>query len=58
MEAGDDGRPARRAEVRDRVDADTYVYTAMTATGPGTVVRACYRPAGGGPRECAEGHVR
>jgi hypothetical protein len=57
MGAGEDGRPTRGAEVRDRVDADTYVYTAMTATGPGTVVRACYRPAGGGPRECAESRV-
>ncbi|MDX3088537.1 MULTISPECIES: helix-turn-helix domain-containing protein [Streptomyces] len=58
MTAGAEGRPAREARVRDRADADTYVYTLMTVSGRGTVVRACYRPVGGGPRECAEGRVR
>jgi hypothetical protein len=58
MTAGAEGGPAREARVRDRADADTYVYTLMTVSGRGTVVRACYRPVGGGPRECAEGRVR
>lgn len=57
MTAGED-RPAREARVRSRGDADTYVYTLMTATGPGTVVRACLHPAGGGARECVEARVR
>ena len=57
MTAGED-RPAREARVRSRVDADTYVYTLMTATGPGTVVQACLHPAGGGARECVGARVR
>ncbi|MFJ3308993.1 DUF2690 domain-containing protein [Streptomyces sp. NPDC086549] len=47
----------RGAEVKDHVDEDAYVHTLMTATRPGTVVRACFRPAAGGRRECFEGRV-
>ncbi|MFE0508361.1 DUF2690 domain-containing protein [Streptomyces sp. NPDC058964] len=49
--------PARGTRVDNRVEADTYVHTLMTATRPGTVVRACFRPAAGGKRQCFEGHV-
>ena len=57
---------AEVAEVRNDVDAAAYVYTPMTATGPGTVVRACFRPASDtrsdgksdGREECFEGRVR
>ncbi|MEV6514084.1 helix-turn-helix domain-containing protein [Streptomyces sp. NPDC051642] len=46
------------AEVGNAVDAVSYVYTLMAATVPGTVVRACFQPAGGGKQECFDGHVR
>lgn len=49
--------PARGTRVDNRVEADTYVHTLMTATRPGTVVRACFRPSAGGKRECFEGRV-
>ncbi|MGP4008833.1 DUF2690 domain-containing protein [Streptomyces sp. 4N124] len=56
MTAGN--RPVRTAEVVDEVDAQAYVYTAMTEARPGTVVRACFRPAaGGGERECFDERV-
>lgn len=45
------------AEVSNAVDAESYVYTLMAVTGPGTVVRACLRPAGGGREQCFEGRV-
>lgn len=56
---GGDSRegPVRGAEVRDAGDADNYVYTPMTAAPPGTVVRACFRPASGGAGECFDGRV-
>ena len=47
----------RSAEVENDVDAESYVYTLMTATRPGTVVRACFRPAAGGEKECFDGRV-
>ncbi|WP_425472256.1 DUF2690 domain-containing protein [Streptomyces cyaneus] len=56
---GRDGRAAgpRSAEVRNTGDAESYVYTPMTATRPGTVVRACFRPAAGGEGDCVEARV-
>ncbi|MFD4880319.1 helix-turn-helix domain-containing protein [Streptomyces sp. NPDC058420] len=46
------------AQVGNAVDAESYVYTLMAVTRPGTVVRACFQPAGGGKRECFDGRVR
>ncbi|WP_405954198.1 DUF2690 domain-containing protein [Streptomyces phaeochromogenes] len=65
LEVTADGRP-RSAEVKDEADAAAYVYTPMTTTRSGTVVRACFRPAPGGQShgqsdgkgECFEGRVR
>ncbi|WP_210590753.1 XRE family transcriptional regulator [Streptomyces sp. GESEQ-35] len=37
----------REAEIRDAVDLDSFVYTPMTVTGPGTALRICFRPAAG-----------
>ncbi|MFJ9898502.1 helix-turn-helix domain-containing protein [Streptomyces sp. NPDC091280] len=45
------------AEVGNAVEADTYSYTMMAVTVPGTVVRACFQPVGGEKRECFEGRV-
>nr|WP_281176179.1 DUF2690 domain-containing protein [Streptomyces hokutonensis] len=48
------------AEVGNAVEADTYVYTMMAVTAPGTAVRACFLPAGAtgtGKRECFDGRV-
>ncbi|MFD4561510.1 helix-turn-helix domain-containing protein [Streptomyces sp. NPDC058469] len=45
------------AEVGNAVDAESYVYTLMAVTAPGTVVRACFQPAVGGKRECFDGRV-
>ncbi|MFI7410880.1 DUF2690 domain-containing protein [Streptomyces sp. NPDC049627] len=53
----DPAGPVRSAEVQDAVDADSYVYTPMTGARPGTVVRACFRPAAGGEGECFDGRV-
>ncbi|SES48650.1 Protein of unknown function [Streptomyces sp. yr375] len=47
----------RTARVRNRADADTYVHTPMTATGPGTVVQGCFLPANGGEKECFNAKV-
>ncbi|MEV1077023.1 DUF2690 domain-containing protein [Streptomyces sp. NPDC050211] len=53
-----EGGHARTAEVVDEVDAQSYVYTAMSEARPGTVVRACFRPAAdGGERECFDDRV-
>jgi hypothetical protein len=54
--------PVRRAQVRTSKEANTYIYTVMTVTGPGTVVRSCFRPmsrtgAVPGRSECFEGRV-
>ncbi|WP_329554394.1 helix-turn-helix domain-containing protein [Streptomyces sp. NBC_00696] len=50
------------AQVGNTVDAESYVYTLMAVTGPGTVVRACFQPAakaGAAPgrKECFDGRV-
>ncbi|MEV8595082.1 DUF2690 domain-containing protein [Streptomyces sp. NPDC052012] len=50
--------PTHSAEVVDALDARNYLYTPMTTTDPGTVVRACFRPASKAPRECFEATVR
>jgi len=63
LEVTADGRP-RSAEVED--DAAAYVYTPMTTTRSGQVVRACSRPAwdgtsdgtSAGKEECFESRVR
>ncbi|MFE9172509.1 helix-turn-helix domain-containing protein [Streptomyces kebangsaanensis] len=52
------GGPTRSAEVRDDIDADSYVYTPMTAAHPGAVLHACLRPAKGGRTECFTGRVQ
>ena len=46
-----------RAEVTTSEEANTYIYTLMAATAPGTVVRACFQPAAGGRSECFDGRV-
>jgi helix-turn-helix protein/uncharacterized protein DUF2690 len=46
------------AHVSNSREADTYVYTVMTVTHPGTAVRACFQPAGTGRKECFGGPVR
>ncbi|MEV0171031.1 DUF2690 domain-containing protein [Streptomyces sp. NPDC050803] len=47
------GGPTRAARIRDDVDAESYVYTPMTAARPGATVRACFEPgAADGRREC------
>ncbi|MFJ6690215.1 DUF2690 domain-containing protein [Streptomyces sp. NPDC091294] len=52
------GGPTRRAQIADEVDAESYVYTVMTAARPGSVVRACFRPASAyGERECVDARV-
>ncbi|MFC5215726.1 helix-turn-helix domain-containing protein [Streptomyces coerulescens] len=52
-----DGR-VRGVEIQNGVDADSYVYTPMTAADPGSVVRACFDPAaGGGEEECFDSRV-
>ncbi|GAA4066154.1 helix-turn-helix domain-containing protein [Streptomyces shaanxiensis] len=51
------GGPVRSAEVQDAIDADSYIYTPMTAAHPGTVVRACFRPAAGSEGECFDARV-
>lgn len=53
---------AHAAQVGNAMDAESYVYTLMAATGPGTVVRACFQPAakaGAAPgrKECFDGRV-
>ncbi|MEU9954373.1 DUF2690 domain-containing protein [Streptomyces sp. NPDC050982] len=57
LEVTADGRP-RSAEVEDEADAAAYVYTPMTTTRSGSVVRACFRPAPDGREECFESRVR
>ncbi|GHH20490.1 helix-turn-helix domain-containing protein [Streptomyces lanatus] len=51
------GGHVRDAEVQSAVDAANYVYTPMTATRPGAVVRACFHPAAGGGEECFHSRV-
>ncbi|MFJ1972908.1 helix-turn-helix domain-containing protein [Streptomyces sp. NPDC087903] len=58
MSAGGAAGPVRRAEVRDGVDTDAFVYTPMAVTLPGTVVTTCFRPAGAGRWECFKSRVK
>ncbi|MFD6277530.1 DUF2690 domain-containing protein [Streptomyces sp. NPDC060209] len=52
------GGPSHSVRIMDAVDAETYVYTGMTAAQPGSTVRACFRPASAdSERECAEARV-
>ena len=46
------GGRVRSAVVGNAVDADNFVYTPMTVTRPGTVLRVCFRSAEGGKEEC------
>lgn len=48
---------AQSADIKNAVDTDSFVYTPMAVTRPGTVVRACFRPETGGRKECFEGRV-
>ncbi|MFD5848431.1 helix-turn-helix domain-containing protein [Streptomyces chartreusis] len=52
---GGNGR-VRSVEIQNGVDADSYVYTPMTAADPGSVVRACFDPVAGG-EECFDSRV-
>ncbi|GHB01464.1 hypothetical protein GCM10010512_36250 [Streptomyces thermoviolaceus subsp. thermoviolaceus] len=52
------GGPTRTVTVLDSIDAASYVYTPMTAAGPGTLLRACFHPADGGRTECFTGRVQ
>ncbi|MFD6168241.1 helix-turn-helix domain-containing protein [Streptomyces coeruleorubidus] len=51
------GRRPHSAEVTDDIAAQSYVYTPMTEARSGTTVRACFRPAAGGDRECFDARV-
>ncbi|MEU0384565.1 helix-turn-helix domain-containing protein [Streptomyces chartreusis] len=53
----DGGRRPHAAEITDGLAAQSYVYTPMTEALPGTTVRACFRPATGGTRECFDARV-
>ncbi|MFJ4981857.1 DUF2690 domain-containing protein [Streptomyces coeruleorubidus] len=53
----DGGRRPHSAEVTDGIAAQSYVFTPMTEARSGTTVRACFRPAAGGSRECFDGRV-
>jgi transcriptional regulator with XRE-family HTH domain len=57
LNRADGGRRPHSAEVTDDIAAQSYVYTPMTETRPGTTVRACFRPAAGGSRECFDARV-
>jgi hypothetical protein len=52
----DGGRPYA-AEITDGVAAQSYVYTPMTGAGPGTTIRACFRPVTGKGHECFDARV-
>ncbi|MGW2719554.1 DUF2690 domain-containing protein [Streptomyces sp. NPDC001492] len=52
------GGRVRGAEVGNAVDADSFVYTPMTVTRPGTALRTCFRPAKGRAEECFRSVVR
>ncbi|MDG9707973.1 DUF2690 domain-containing protein [Streptomyces sp. DH10] len=57
LNRADGGRRPHSAEVTDGIAAQSYVFTPMTEARPGTTVRACFRPAAGGSRECFDGRV-
>ncbi|MFC8518887.1 helix-turn-helix domain-containing protein [Streptomyces sp. NPDC057257] len=50
------GGAVRGARIRNGTDADAFIYTRMVVTGPGAVVRACFRPRVG-ERQCFESRV-
>ncbi|MFE3248366.1 DUF2690 domain-containing protein [Streptomyces sp. NPDC059209] len=50
--------PTRGARINDSADAETYVYTDMTAVNPGDTVRSCFLPtSAAGERKCVEARV-
>ncbi len=49
----DAGGPTRIRRIKDTIDAESYVYTPMTATSPGATVQACFHPATG-RQECVD----
>ncbi|MFI8951488.1 DUF2690 domain-containing protein [Streptomyces sp. NPDC053750] len=52
------GGPSHEVRIETKDDTLTYVYTPMAAARPGSVIRACFRPASpDGERECAEARV-
>jgi hypothetical protein len=58
------GRPdsVRYAKVTTSEQANTYIYTLMTVTRPGTAIRVCFEPAAKtgaapGKKECFAGRV-
>lgn len=58
------GGPAHHVRIENKDDTETYVYTGMTETRPGSTVRACFRPASAdgerkadGEKECVEARV-
>ncbi|WAZ23291.1 XRE family transcriptional regulator [Streptomyces cinnabarinus] len=53
LEVSAGGGPTRSTRIGDAIDAESYVYTPMTATRPGATVRACFRPVKG-RRECVD----
>ncbi|CCK28348.1 hypothetical protein BN159_3969 [Streptomyces davaonensis JCM 4913] len=55
VSAGGGGR-TQSTRIKDAIDAESYVYTPMTATRPGATVRACFRPTEG-RRECVDAHA-
>ncbi|MET9526951.1 helix-turn-helix domain-containing protein [Streptomyces coeruleorubidus] len=57
LNGADGGRRPYSAEVTDDIAAQSYVFTPMTEARPGTTVRACFRPAAGGSRECFDARV-
>ncbi|MFF5522836.1 helix-turn-helix domain-containing protein [Streptomyces coeruleorubidus] len=57
LNGADGGRRPYAAEVTDDIAAQSYVFTPMTEARPGTTVRACFRPAAGGRRECFDARV-
>ncbi|GAB2462598.1 hypothetical protein GCM10027162_66750 [Streptomyces incanus] len=51
--------PVRPQPALEALDAKAYLYTPMTRTAPGALVRACFQPVGQTRREeCFEATVR
>lgn len=52
------GGPTHGVRIGNKDDAATFIYTEMTEVRPGSIVRACFRPASAdGERECFEARV-
>jgi hypothetical protein len=47
----------RSVTIENGTEAMSYIYTPMLVTRPGTVLRACFRPAAGGRTECVTARV-